>query len=64
MVTFQQAEGLNQSPAITVTDGVIGRPACRSLEILGAALQGMVERGPHSRPQASGEALAWTILPD
>src|SRR5450759_2002276 len=38
-------------------DGVIGRPACRSLEILGAALQADGGTGPHSRPQASeGEA--------
>src|ERR1039458_4656794 len=47
------------------TDGVIGRPACRSLEILGAALQ--ADGGTRSAFAASSirrRSAAWTILPD
>src|SRR5450759_1794402 len=46
-------------------DGVIGRPACRSLEILGAALQ--ADGGTRSAFAASSirrRSAAWTILPD
>src|ERR1039458_5506239 len=45
--------------------GVIGRPACRSLEILGAALQ--ADGGTRSAFAASSirrRSAAWTILPD
>src|SRR5674476_737656 len=46
-------------------DGVIGRPACRSLEILGAALQ--ADGGTRSAFAASSirrRSAAWTILLD
>ena len=51
--------------AIGVIDGVIGRPAFRSLEILGAALQ--ADGGTRSAFAASSirrRSAAWTILPD
>src|SRR5450830_422963 len=60
--TFQPYPRLS---AFGVTDGVIGRPACRSLEILGAALQ--ADGGTRSAFAASSirrRSAAWTILPD
>ena len=46
-------------------DGVIGRPACRSLVNVGAALQ--ADGGTRSAFAASSirrRSAAWTILPD
>jgi hypothetical protein len=51
--------------AIEATDGVIGRPACRSLVNVGAALQ--ADGGTRSAFAASSirrRSAAWTILPD
>src|ERR1035437_103098 len=46
-------------------DGVIGRPACRSLEILGAALQADGEtRSVVTASSIRRRSAAWTILPD
>jgi hypothetical protein len=51
--------------AIGVTDGVIGRPACRSLEIVGAALQADGEtRSAFAASSIRRRSAAWTILPD
>jgi hypothetical protein len=46
-------------------DGVIGRPACRSLEIVGAALQADGEtRSAFAASSIRRRSAAWTILPD
>jgi hypothetical protein len=46
-------------------DGVIGRPAFRSLEILGAALQADGEtRSAFAASSIRRRSAAWTILPD
>src|SRR5450759_1916223 len=60
---FSKNEGM--AKRFWTKDGVIGRPACRSLEILGAALQ--ADGGTRSAFAASSirrRSAAWTILPD
>ena len=54
-----------RSSAVGATDGVIGRPAFRSLEILGAALQADGEtRSAFAASSIRRRSAAWTILPD
>jgi hypothetical protein len=55
--TSRHSRRCNNSVAIEVTDGVIGRPAFKSLEILGAALQADGEYGPKTDVQMLDEEI-------
>src|ERR1035437_1413429 len=64
-VTKQTLQKRPRLSAIGVTDGVIGRPVCRSLEIVGAALQADGEtRSAFAASSIRRRSAAWTILPD
>src|SRR5450830_1690302 len=63
--TVLGAPGGEIPPGDSTKDGVIGRPACRSLEILGAALQADGEtRSAFAASSIRRRSAAWTILPD
>src|SRR5450830_261061 len=63
--SYGMATAEHREPGESTKDGVIGRPACRSLEILGAALQADGEtRSAFAASSIRRRSAAWTILPD